>query len=170
MASDASFDIISQFDLQELRNAVDQVKREIITRYDFKGTNTEVTLNDNDITVVAPEMMKLKAVHEMLFQKLINRKLSPKILDLSKEPEPAAGGALRHVIGLIKALDQEPCKAITKMIKEHYPKVKATIQGDTVRVSHKDRDELQAVIALLRQASTEANAPIKVPLQFTNHR
>lgn len=170
MASDASFDIISQFDLQELRNAVDQVKREIVTRYDFKGTNTEVTLNDNDITIVAAEMMKLKAVHEMLFQKLINRKLSPKILDLSKEPEPAAGGALRHVITLIKALDQESCKTITKMIKEQFPKVKTSIQGDTVRVSYKDRDMLQAVIAMLRQTSPEGETAIKVPLQFTNYR
>ncbi len=164
MASEPSFDIVSQFDMQELRNAIDQVKREIMTRYDFKGTQTEVTLTDTDITVVAPDTMKLTAVKDMIFQKLINRKLSPKILDIQKE-EPAAGGALRQLYQLIKVLDQETCKQISKMIKDHFPKVKASIQGETVRVSSKSLDELQAVIALLKQSEE-----VKLPLDFTNYR
>ncbi len=164
MASEPSFDIVSQFDFQELRNAVDQVKREIVTRYDFKGTNTEVTLGDNDITVVAPDAMKLKAVQEMLFQKLVNRKLSPKILEI-REPEPAAGATMRQVYWLIKVLDSETCKLISKIIKDRFPKVKSGIQGTTVRVSSKDKDTLQTVIAALR-----AEGSIKIPLQFTNYR
>lgn len=165
MASDSSFDIVADFNMQELRNAVDQVKREILTRYDFKGVTAEVTLNDNDILVVAPDTMKLKAIHDMLLQKVVNRKLSPKILDMSAKPEEATGMTLRHVIKLIKALDQEGCKQITKLLKEKFPKVKATIQGDTVRVSSKSRDELQLVIAALRQEGS-----FKVPLSFTNYR
>lgn len=164
MASDSSFDIVSQFDFQELRNAVDQVKREIITRYDFKGTNTEVTLNEEDILVIVPDSMKLKAVLDMLFQKLVNRKLSPKILEI-KDPEPAALGALRQVIKLIKTLDQENCKEISKLIRDRFPKAKASIQGDTVRVSSKSKDELQEIMAMLRQETT-----IKLPLEFTNYR
>ncbi len=165
MASDSSFDIVADFNMQELRNAVDQVKREILTRYDFKGVTAEVTLNDNDILVVAPDTMKLKAIHDMLLQKVVNRKLSPKILDMSDKPEEASGMTIRHVIKLIKALDQEGCKQITKLLKEKFPKVKATIQGDTVRVSSKSRDELQTVIAALRQEGS-----FKVPLSFTNYR
>jgi cyclic-di-GMP-binding protein len=164
MASESSFDIVSQFDLQELRNAIDQVKREIATRYDFKGTNAEVTLNDDDITLLVPDTMKLKAVQDMIFQKLVNRKLSPKILEM-KDPEPAAGGALRQVMKLIKALDQETCKVISKMIKDNFPKCKGSIQGTAVRVSSKSKDDLQAVIAYLRKVET-----LKVPLEFNNYR
>lgn len=164
MASEPSFDIVSQFDMQELRNAVDQVKREVSTRYDFKGLNVEITLTDDEITLLVPDTMKLNAVRDMLTQKVINRKLSPNILDF-KEPEQAAGGALKVIVKLIKALDQENCKAITKIIKEKLPKVKTSIQGDTIRVSSKSRDELQEVIALLRE-----NSGVKVPLDFTNYR
>jgi cyclic-di-GMP-binding protein len=163
MASESSFDIVSQFDMQELRNAVDQVKREISTRYDFKGINAEVTLTDNDITLVCPDSMKLKAIQDMLLQKLVNRKLSPKILDMGT-PEQAAGGNLRQLIKLVKALDQETCKTISKIIKERFPKAKSSIQGTAVRVSSKSKDDLQAVIANLRQQD------LKAPLEFTNYR
>lgn len=165
MASDSSFDIVSDFDMQELRNAVDQVKREILTRYDFKGVTAEVTLNEDDILVVAPDTMKLKAIQDMLLQKVVNRKLSPKILDMSAKHEEASGMTVRHVIKLIKALDQEGCKQVTRILKEKFPKVKATIQGTTVRVSSKSRDELQAVMGVLRQDHS-----FKVPLKFTNYR
>jgi hypothetical protein len=164
MASEPSFDIVSEFNLQELRNAVDQVKREISTRYDFKGIIAELTLNENDITVLVPDTMKLKAIQDMLAQKLINRKLSPKILNM-QEPEPAAGGTLRQVIKLIKVLDQENCKAITKIIKENFPKVKSAIQGETIRVTSKNLDDLQAVIAHLQK-----DGVVKMPIEFTNYR
>ena len=165
MASDSSFDVVSDFDMQELRNAVDQVKREILTRYDFKGVTAEITLNENDILVVAPDTMKLKAIHDMLLQKVVNRKLSPKILDMSTKPEDATGMTVRHTIKLIKALDQEGCKAVTKVLKENFPKVKGSIQGEAVRVSSKSKDELQAVMAALR-----VDGSFKVPLKFTNFR
>ena len=164
MPQESSFDIVSDFDFQELRNAVDQVKREIATRYDFKDIHADVVLNDEDITITVPDNMKLKAVVDMLFQKLVNRKLSPKIVEM-KEPEHALGGALRQVLKLIKVLDQDHCKQITKIIKERFSKVKSSIQGSTVRVSSKSRDELQEVIAALRGETT-----LKVPLKFTNYR
>jgi uncharacterized protein YajQ (UPF0234 family) len=164
MASDFSFDIVSDFDQQELTNALDQVKREIANRYDFKGTNTEVTLNENDITVIAPDNMKLKAVQDVLFQKLVNRKLSPKILDI-QEHEPAAGGMLRQVIKLIKVMSQENAKQVTTIIKDNFPKVKASILGEVVRVSSKDKDNLQAVIAYFQKYDG-----LKVPVSFTNYR
>ncbi len=164
MASESSFDIESQFDMQELRNAVDQAKREVQTRYDFRGTNTEITLNDEDITVVGPDKMKLNAVKDVLFQKLINRGLSPKILDI-QEPEPAAQANMRQLIKLIKALNQDQCKAISKHIKEHFPKAKASIQGTAVRVSSKSKDELQEVMASLKKDES-----INAPLSFTNYR
>ncbi|HLG25931.1 MAG TPA: YajQ family cyclic di-GMP-binding protein [Candidatus Gracilibacteria bacterium] len=164
MASEFSFDVVAQYDVQELRNAVEQVKREIANRYDFKDSHTEVTLGEEDITVLAPDTMKLKAVQEMLFQKLVNRKLSPKILDI-KEHEPAAQGALRQLMKLIKVLDQDKCKLITKYIKDNFPKVKSSIQGNEVRISSKNKDDLQAVMAGLR-----AYAQLDAPISFTNFR
>lgn len=164
MASDFSFDIESQFDLQELRNAVDQTKRETQTRYDFRGTNTEITLSDDDITVIAPDKMKLSAIKDILFQKLVNRGLSPKILDFN-EPEPASQANLRQLITLIKALNQDQCKSITAHIKANFPKVKSSIQGSTVRVSSKSKDELQAVMISLKKEES-----ITAPLHFTNYR
>ena len=150
--------------MQELRNAIDQVKREIATRYDFKGVNAEVTLTDEDITLLVPDSMKLKALQDMIFQKVVNRKLSTKILEM-KDPEPAAGDSIRQVIKLLKALDQETCKTISKMIKDNFPKVKPSIQGTAVRVSSKSKDDLQAVMAYLRKVET-----LKMPLDFNNYR
>lgn len=164
MASESSFDIVSKYDEQELRNAVDQVKREIQNRYDFKGTNTEVTLNADDITVLAPDTMKLKAVQDVLTQKLVNRGLSPKILDI-QEHEAAAGGTVRQLMKLIKVLNQEQCKQITKLVKDKFPKIKTSIQGETVRASAKSKDDLQALMVALRESPE-----IKVPLDFTNYR
>jgi len=164
MASDSSFDIVSDFDMQELRNAVDQVKREIATRYDFKGIVAEVNLNEDDITITVPDLMKLKAIQDMLFQKVVNRKLSTRILQ-KQDPEQAAGGTFRQVMKLVKVLDQENCKQITRLIKEKFPKIKTSIQGSTVRVSFKSKDDLQMVIMALRQDPT-----ILVALKFINYR
>lgn len=164
MASEFSFDVESQFDMQELRNAVDQVTREVSTRYDFKGAFVEIKLNDDDISVLAPDTMKLKSIQDMLMQKMVNRGLSPKILDV-QEHEPASGGAVKQQIKLIKALNQDQCKVITKLIKDKVPKAKSSIQGTTVRVSSKSKDDLQAVMALLK-----ADASVTAPLDFTNYR
>ena len=164
MAQEFSFDIVCEFEMQEVKNAVDQVKKEIATRYDFKGVIAEIDLNDEEISMSAPDTMKLKSINDMLLQKIINRKLSPKILDV-KPHEPGAQGSVKQKVKLIKILDQETCKTITKFIKDSYPKVKTNIQGETVRVISKDKDSLQEVIQGLK-----AKEDLKQPLKFTNYR
>ncbi len=164
MASDASMDIVSQFDLQEVRNAFDQSKREISTRFDLKDLNVELELSSDSITLTAPSEMALNTMWDIILQKIINRKLSPKILK-KEELEKIGGNLVRYEIKLIKTLDQETAKLVSKLIRDKFPKVKPSIQGDTVRVSSKSRDDLQAVMAMLR---TEKDLPL--PLDFTNYR
>jgi len=164
MASESSFDVVSQFDIQELKNAVEQAKKEIANRYDLKGSGTELTLNDDDITVLAPDTMKLNAVKDILFQKLVNRKLSPKILDIL-DHQPAAGGTLRQVMKLVKVLSSDECKTISKHIKDNFPKVKASIQGESVRISSKSKDDLQKVMVSLKEKKD-----LNAALSFTNYR
>jgi len=165
MASDFSFDIVAQFDFQEVKNAVDQVKREITTRYDFKDTKAEITLTDDLITIVAPGNFKVTAVADVLMQKVINRKLSPKILEF-KDMVPTSGEFVKQEVKLIRALDQEMCKQISKVIKDNFPKAKGSIQGNAVRVSSKSKDDLQAVMAYLKANMDE----YKLPLNFENFR
>lgn len=164
MASDSSMDIVSQFDMQEVRNAVDQAKREIATRFDLKDLGIEVDLTDDDVKLTTPSEMSLNTAWDVLLQKMINRKLSPKILKKG-ELEKMGGNKVRFTIKLIKTLDQETAKTVSKLIREKCPKVKPSIQGDTVRVSSKSRDELQGVITMLR-----AEKELTLPLDFTNYR
>ncbi len=121
MASEFSFDIVAAFNLQEVRNAYDQTKRELTNRYDFKDVFWELVLKDESIEIVAAGEMKVKAVFDILLQKIINRKLSPKILDKS-EPEASGGMNQKIIVKLVKALTQEQCKVISKMIKDNFPK------------------------------------------------
>ncbi len=165
MASEFSFDIVSQFDLQEVRNAVDQVKREISTRYDFRGSNATVELGDDLITVVAGSEMQVGQVWDLLLQKVINRKQSPRILDKG-EIKPVGGMQFKLEVKLVKALTQEKCKKISALIKDGGFKAKGSIQGDAVRVSAKDKDELQTVIGYLRDKEEEVGAT----LTFQNYR
>lgn len=164
MASDSSMDIVSQFDLQELRNAVDQAKREISVRYDLKDLRIEIELTDELIKITAPSEMSLDTAWDIVLQKLINRKLSPKILKKG-EVEKIGGSQVKLEIKLIKTLDQENAKAISKLIRDKCPKTKPSIQGDAVRVTSKSRDELQAVITMLRSEKS-----LELPLDFTNYR
>ncbi|HBG82096.1 TPA: YajQ family cyclic di-GMP-binding protein [candidate division CPR2 bacterium] len=165
MAKDFSFDITSDFDHQELVNAIDQAQREIGTRYDFKGSDADIKEEGKDTLIVNVEDdYKLGAVIDILQSKMIKRNLSLKILDLSKQAENAAGGTLRKNIPLKRGLKQEDAKAITKKIRENYPKVKATIQGEEIRVSSTKKDELQGVMTLLKEADFD------FPLQFGNYR
>jgi hypothetical protein len=164
MASDSSMDIVSQFDLQELRNAVDQAKREISVRYDLKDLRIEIELTDELIKITAPSEMSLDTAWDIVLQKLINRKLSPKILKKG-EVEKIGGSQVKLEIKLIKTLDQENAKAISKLIRDKCPKVKPSIQGDAVRVTSKSRDELQGVITMLRSEKS-----LELPLDFTNYR
>ena len=164
MAQDASMDIVSQFDLQEVRNAFDQTKKEVVIRYDLKMLDIQVEMTDDKLTITAPSEMALNATRDIFLQKLINRNLSPKILDF-QPMEKCGGNQVRYEIKLIKTLDTETAKKIAKMIRDQFPKAKPNIQGETVRVSSKSRDELQAIIIFLK-----AEKSLERPLEFTNYR
>ncbi|MEK7672375.1 MAG: YajQ family cyclic di-GMP-binding protein [Patescibacteria group bacterium] len=164
MAEDHSMDVVVNFDMQELRNAVDQAKKEVLTRYDFKDSNIEIELAENEIKVNVANEMQIDAVFEILVKRMAGRNISSKILD-RKPFEPAGGMRFRQEIKLVKALDQENAKIISKLVRDNFPKAKGNIQGDTVRVTSKSIDDLQGVMALLRSSSE-----IKVPVHFTNYR
>lgn len=166
MAKECSFDVVSEFDKQELVNAVDQVKRDIISRFDLKNSNSEVELDgDKTITITSSDDMKLRNIFDILQTKLVKRNLSVKILDPQKV-ESALGGTVRQVYNLRKGLTQELAKKIVADIKDSKIKVQASIQGDQVRVTGKDKDDLQNVIQLLRENSEKYDSP----LQFQNYR
>jgi uncharacterized protein YajQ (UPF0234 family) len=163
MAADCSFDVVSQFDEQELVNAIDQTRREVQTRYDLKDTKTEIIHNKDNLTIVADSPLTLKNVRDILETKAVRRGLSLKIFKPGKE-EDAAGGKVRQVIQLQRGLSQDLAREISKHIRENFPKVRPQVQGDAVRVVAKSRDELQAVIALLKQKD------YPVALQYINYR
>lgn len=163
MPQEYSFDVVSDFDRQELVNAVDQAKRELATRYDFRGTAAELTLHDTEITILGESEMKLEAMREILIAKMVKRNLSPKILDPGKI-EPAAKGNVRQEIALRKGVPELVAKDLQKRIKAISPKVQARIQGDQLRVTARVKDDLQSVITALRELDLPA------PLQFVNYR
>jgi cyclic-di-GMP-binding protein len=163
MAGDCSFDIVSEFDEQELVNAIDQVKRDVQTRYDLKDTKTEIVHSKDTITITTDSSMTLKSVRDILDSKAVRRNLSLKIFKPEKE-ENASGSRVRQVIQLQKGISQELGKEISKFIRDSHPKIRTQIQGDAVRVTAKSRDELQAVITSLKQKD------YAVPLQFINYR
>lgn len=166
MAKDCSFDIVSEFDKQELVNAVDQTKRDLISRFDLKNSNSEIELEgDKSITITTSDDMKLRNIYDILQTKLVKRNLSIKILD-PQTMEHALGGNVRQVYTLRKGLTQDLAKKITADIKDSKIKVQASIQGDQVRVSGKDKDDLQAVIQFLRENEEKYDHP----LQFQNYR
>ena len=166
MAKDASFDIVSDYDKQELVNALDQVKRELSTRFDLKDSNSNIEIvEDKAILITTNDEMKLKNIYDILQSKLVKRNLSLKILDPQKM-ENALGGNVKQEIKLKKGLSTELAKKITGIIKDTKLKVQASIQGDSVRVSGKSRDDLQEVIKTMR--SHEDN--IDAPLQYINYR
>ena len=166
MAKDCSFDIVSEFDKQELVNAVDQVKRELNSRFDLKGSNSDVILDgDKSITVTTSDDMKLRNIIDILQSKMVKRNLNIKILD-AQTVENALGGNVRQIFNLKKGLTQEIAKKIVTDIKNTKLKVQASIQGEQVRVSGKDKDDLQSVIKMLREKESEYD----VPLQFQNYR
>ncbi|MCD6039464.1 MAG: hypothetical protein K0S27_864 [Gammaproteobacteria bacterium] len=157
-----SFDVVSKVDHHEVTNAIDQANREINTRFDLKGTNTRVELSKNTITLIAPADFQLKQLDEILRNKLAKRNVDTRSLDY-KTPEIKLNEA-RQVIEVKQGLDTEAAKKIVKSIKEANLKVQTTIQGEQVRVTGKKRDDLQAVIAYLRDAK------LNLSLQFENFR
>jgi len=162
--SEFSFDIVSQFDRQELVNALDQTKRELGYRYDFNNSPYEITLEKEELTINAQDAYKMKAVTDLILAKLISRKLDTRILDFSVSAEPAAGNTVRKKVKLIAGLDKEKAKEIAKVINTSFKKVKTSIQGEEIRVSSPFKDTLQEVISLLKTKD------FGVPLQFTNYR
>lgn len=164
MASESSFDIVSEINRQELSNALDQVRREVATRYDFKGLTVEIKEETDKLIILVPDEYKYTALMEMLKTKLIRRGLSLKILG-EEHKEAATGSSLRVTIKLVEGVEGDVAKLINKLIRGSFPKIKSAIQGPTIRVTSKSRDELQAIMKLL-----EDSPEIKAPLQFTNYR
>jgi cyclic-di-GMP-binding protein len=165
MAQDNSFDIVSKVDIQEVRNAIDQALKEIKQRFDLKDSKSEIELlqGDKEIQLSSAAEYKLEAVKEILGQKLVKRGVSLKNLEYGKL-EPAAGQSVRQKVTLQQGIPGEKAKDIVRLVKDSKKKVQASIQGDTVRISGKDRDDLQAIIALLR------GKDLGIDLQFTNYR
>jgi uncharacterized protein YajQ (UPF0234 family) len=163
MAGESSFDVVSDFDEQELRNALDQVRREVQQRYDFKGVTVDLTQGKTELTLVTDDEHRAAAIRDLVESKAIRRNLSLKIFDWGKV-EPAGGSKVRQEIALRRGLPDEVARRLTKLIRDEFPKVKSQIQGDAIRVSGKSKDDLQKVIARLR----ELDEP--VPLQFQNYR
>lgn len=163
MAADNSFDIVCKVDMQEVTNALDQTRREIETRYDLKGSKNDVVLEKTDIVLTAPDDMKLKAVADIVQSKLHRRGVPLKALSWG-QAEPAAGGTLRQRVALQQGIPTEKAREIVRLIKDTKLKVQAAIQENQVRVSGKNRDDLQKVIALLKDKD------LGIALQFTNYR
>lgn len=163
MAKDASFDVVSKVDMQEVSNAVVQANREIETRFDFKGSKSEIKLDDEALTLISDDEYKLSQVLDVLQTKLVKRDVSLRALKAGKM-EPAAGGTVRQTYQLVQGIDQDAAKKITKLIKDSKMKVQSQIQGDQVRITGKNRDDLQQVIQLLKSEISD------LPLQFTNYR
>ncbi|MFT4114523.1 YajQ family cyclic di-GMP-binding protein [Silvibacterium sp.] len=165
MAADNSFDIVSKVDVQEVRNAIDQAVKEVRARFDLKDSKSEIKLEneDKDIQLASENEYKLDAVKEILSQKMVKRGIPLKNLEYGKV-EPATGSSVRQKVTLQQGVPSEKAKEIVRVIKDSKKKVQATIQGDTVRITGKDRDTLQEVIALLR------GKDFGIDLQFTNFR
>ena len=164
MAADNSFDIVSKVDIQEVKNAIDQATKEVNARFDLKNSKSTITLEGQDtVQLASQDEYTLKAVIEILSQKFVKRNVSLKSLEYEKI-EPASNSSVRQKIKLKQGISSEPAKKIVALIKDSKQKAQASIQGDTVRVTSKDRDTLQQIMALLRSKE------LGIDLQFTNFR
>ena len=163
MAGEVSFDVVSEFDVQELRNALDQVRREVAQRYDFRGATVQLEQGKDALELLTDSEFRARAVRDLLESKAVRRGLSLKIFDWGRL-EPAGGDKVRQTIGLRRGLPEDLAKKVSKLIRDEFPKAHGQIQGDAVRVSSKSKDELQKVIARLRGLDEV------VPLQFGNYR
>lgn len=158
-----SFDVVSQVDRQEIDNAVNQTRKEVGQRYDFKGSTTEINIEKDSIHIVSDDDYKVKAVVDVLQSKLVRRGVSLKAL-VYKPIEAAGGGLAKQVIDVQQGIDTDKARKIVKLIKDAKLKVQVQIQGDQVRVSGKKRDDLQSAIAMLKEQNLD------LPLQFENYR
>jgi len=163
MASASSFDIVSELSMPEVTNTVDQAAKEINTRFDFKGSISSITLEKDEIVLLSEDEGKLQSVVRVLEERAVKRKVSLKAFDY-QPVEPAANATIRQRIKLKQGIPTDKAKQIVKLIKGKKLKVQASIQGEQVRVSGKKRDDLQAVMAMLKEAN------LGLPLQFNNFR
>ena len=163
MAGEVSFDVVSEFDAMEMRNALDQVRRETAQRYDFRGATVDLEQGKDELVLVTDDEFRATAVKDLIQSKAVRRGLSLKVFDWGTV-EQAGGNKVRQHIALRHGLPDELAKRIQKLIRDEFPKVKSQIQGDAVRVSGKSKDELQRVIVRLRELDES------VPLQFQNYR
>ncbi|KQL55006.1 hypothetical protein AN964_16845 [Heyndrickxia shackletonii] len=163
MSKESSFDIVSQVDFSEVTNAITQALKEIQTRYDFKGSKSDIKLDKEELVLVSDDEYKLGQVKDVLFSKLIKRGVPVKNLDYGKV-ENASGGTVRQRAKLIQGIDKENAKKINTIIKNSGVKVKSQVQDDQVRVTGKSRDDLQKIIAAIREAD------LTIDVQFVNYR
>jgi hypothetical protein len=163
MSGEVSFDVVSEFDVQELRNALDQVRREVAQRYDFRGATVQLEQGKDELTLLTDDEFRATAIKDLIESKAVRRGLSLKIFDWGKV-EPAGGNKVRQHIGLRRGLPEDLARKLSKLIRDEFPKVKNQIQGDAIRVSGKSKDELQRVITRLRGLDEI------VELQFQNYR
>lgn len=165
MAAESTFDIVSEFDRQELTNAVDQTQREVRTRYDLKDSKAEIVLSDKDIAITAGAELHVSAVRDILETKALRRNLSLKIFKWGTLEE-IGGMRVRQIATLQQGLPDDVAKKLQKLIRDNFPKVQPRIQGDALRIGSKSRDDLQGVIKLVKEHLDE----FAVALQFTNYR
>jgi hypothetical protein len=160
-----SFDVVSRVDMQEMDNAVNQVKKEISTRFDFRGSKTQIDLDrkEGKVQVLTEDDMKLRAIKDMLIAKAVRRAIEAEALVFG-HPEKAAGDMVRQTVTITNGIDVDTARKVVKLVKDTKLKVQVAIQGDEVRVTGKQRDDLQAVIATLKEAD------LGLPLQFVNYR
>jgi uncharacterized protein YajQ (UPF0234 family) len=163
MAQEFTFDIVSKTEMQEVANAVQQAQKELAQRFDFKGSKSSIELTAEEIVLISDDEGKLRSVKDILESKLVKRKVALKALEYATL-EQAAGGTVRHRAKIVQGIESEKAKAIVKTIKDAKLKVQASIQGDQVRVASRNKDELQKVIALVKEND------YGVPIQFTNYR
>ena len=163
MADTYSFDVVSDFDRQELVNTIDQLRRDVSQRYDLKDSNTEIELEETAIVITTASDMTLTAVVDVLRQKATKRNLSLKIFD-EQTPETVGGNRIKQEIKLRKGLNQDIAKKLSKTVRDELKKVTVSIQGESLRVTGKNKDDLQSAIQLLKEQD------IEVPLQFQNYR
>ncbi|MCX5937302.1 MAG: YajQ family cyclic di-GMP-binding protein [Cyanobium sp. LacPavin_0920_WC12_MAG_62_9] len=163
MADTYSFDVVSDFDRQELVNTLDQVRRDVCQRFDLKDSGTEIDLEETSLTITTASDMTLQAVEDVLRQKATKRNLSLKIFDF-QTPEAVGGNKVKQVVKLRKGLSQELAKKLSKTVRDELKKVTVAIQGESLRVTGKNKDDLQQAIQLLKEQDVD------VPLQFENYR
>jgi len=163
MAGEVSFDVVSDFDEKELRNALDQVRREVQQRYDFKGATVQLSQEKTELVLVTDDDFRARSVRDLIESKAVRRGLSLKIFEWGTV-EPAGGNKVRQVIGLKRGLSDDLARKLVKQIRDEFPTGQPRIQGDAIRVASKSKEELQKVIVRLRELDLE------VPLQFENYR